>query len=162
MRAALTAIIVLALALGCVYEPVEIARFEAGEDTLVDATVGSSGVTWTEADLHGGAQLLASLGVLEVEVLATGEGVHRVVIELLPIEPPTLAAGFVASIDRVGGDPIVWGESSGSGEGGEGGEQFEPFGAGLRYEGELELGWLLSLRADEHAELQVRAQILAP
>lgn len=159
MRTALTSIV--ALVLGCVYEPVEIGRLQAEEDTTVDETSGTQGVTWTKAVLHNGVVLLACLGELDVEMLSAGEGLYHVVIELLPIEPATLPAGFTMSLYRVGADPIEWGdvESSDSGDA-DGG--FEPFGAGLRYEGELELGWLLLLHADEHAKLEVRAQIFAP
>jgi hypothetical protein len=161
MRAALMAWVSwAALGLGCVYEPVDIARFEAGEDNLQDtfddASAGSQHVEWSETQLRAGVVLLAYLGMLDVEMLAAGEGPHHVVIELLPISPATFPAGFTASLDRVDAEPIE------SGRSGQGDDTFQPFGAGLRYEGELQLGWLLSLHADETSEVEVRARIIEP
>jgi hypothetical protein len=64
-----------------------------------------------------------------------------------------LPPGFIATLDRVDAEPLVSGQ---------GDDTFEPFGAGLRYEGELQLGWLLVLHADEQADVEVRAWITAP
>jgi hypothetical protein len=161
MRAALMAWVSgVVLGLGCVYEPVELARFEAGEDNLQDtfddASAGSQHVEWSETQLRAGVVVLAYLGILDVEMLAAGDGPHHVVIELLPISPATFPAGFTASLDRVDAEPIE------SGQSGQGDDTFQPFGAGLRYEGELQLGWLLRLHADETAEVEVRARIIEP
>jgi hypothetical protein len=161
MRAALTPIVALVLVLGCVYEPVQIARFEDEEDTALDVTAGIQGVEWTEAQLRNGVVLLACLGELEVETLAVGEGLHHVEIEILPSEPATLPAGLAATLYRVGAEPIEWGDSESS-DSGDGDGGFLPTDAGLRYEGELELGWRLSLHAAEYAKVEVRAQILVP
>lgn len=157
MRAALTSIV--ALMLGCVYEPVEIAVFD--EDTSFDPSYGLYVVDWTEAQLRDGVVLLVDLGILEVEIVALGEGTHHVVIEVLPIVPATLPTGFTARLHRVDAEPIDWGESESS-DSGDADGGFEPFGAGLRYEGDLALGWNLLLHADEHATLEVRVKIVDP
>lgn len=153
MRAAL--ILLIGLGLSCVYEPVEIARFEAGdgEDTSVNESFGSQHVEWTEAQLRDGVTVLASLGAIDVEMLALGDGTHHVVIELLPMEPATLSPDFIATLDRVDAEPIESGQAD---------DPFEPSGAGLRYEGELQLGWRLVLHADEQRDVEVRAWIVAP
>jgi hypothetical protein len=142
---------IVALALGCVYEPVEIARFTTNEgesgwsgEVTSDDGSGSASYSWDEMQLHDGRTLIVELGWTDAEVSVSGEGVHAVVIELQPVEPTALPDGFTVSLEPPGG------------------EGFEPFGAGLRYEGELEFGWTLLLHADELAEVEIYARVFAP
>jgi hypothetical protein len=145
MRTALTAV-ALALVLGCVYEATEIGRFEAAQDEGgLDPTSGSSAVDWYATQLHHGTTLVAELGSIDMEAHTFGAGVHRIVIEVVPLQPATLPESFTASIHPVDGDA-----------------EFEPSDAGLRYEGDLELGWSVELHADEPCTVELRAQIIPP
>ncbi len=136
-------VILVALLLGCVYEPTEIARFETSEEGSADPSIGSGAFDLDEADLREGAIHIVDLGILDMEVLTFGEGVHPVVIEIVPIQPATLPIGFSASIHPVDGEAT-----------------FEASGAGLRYEGDLQLGWSVFLHADEPSIVELRAQII--
>jgi hypothetical protein len=133
----------LAGSLGCVFEPVEIARFETGEEDTSAPSLGGGSIDWDPIDLCEGATLVADLGTIDMEVVTVGERVHHFVIDVLPIQPPTLPAGFSASIVPRHGEV-----------------ELEASGAGLRYEGPLQLGWLVRLHADEQSIVELRAQII--
>ena len=139
MRIALTSI--AALMLGCVYSPAELGRYETSDEGTDDPTSGGFGITWQQADLCAGRTAFVDLGGLDTEVFTFGVGVHPVVIEVVPIEPSTLPASLVAEIRPLDGEAA-----------------FEVTEMGLRYEGELELGWSLLLHADEQAIVEVSAK----
>jgi hypothetical protein len=138
------AVMLLALVLGCVYEPAELGRYETGEEgALEDPSSGVGAIDWDTMDLCEGATLVADLGNIDMEVNTVHAGVHRVVIEVVPIQPPSLPEGFIASIHPLQGEAPL-----------------EPSDAGLRYEGDLQLGWSMSLHADEPSIVEVRARII--
>src|SRR5690242_508140 len=134
-------ILLLALVLGCEYLPTEIGQFETSDNGETgDPPVSSVGVDWHQADLCKGKTVVAELGSIDLEVISVGAGVHPVVIEVAPIQPPTLPTGFVAEIHPLAGQAT-----------------FEAVDGGLRYEGDLQFGWSLRLHADEQSIVEVRA-----
>lgn len=132
---------ILAFVLGCVNEPAEIGYFETGGEESADPSHDRQIIEW---DLCEGATVAADLGTSDIEAVTVGGGVHHVVIEVVPIHPPTFPAGFSAAIQP------LYGEAA-----------FEAFGAGLRYEGPLQLGWSVLLHADEQSSVELRGQIIA-
>jgi hypothetical protein len=134
----------LALLLGCVYQPAEIARFETSEEGADDPSHGSGVIGWDQLDLCDGATLVADLGNIDMEAVTSVGGVHHTVIEVVPIQPPTLPEGFLVSLHPL--DPYA-------------GAAFEASGTGLRYEGPLQLGWSVLLHAEEQSIVELRAQI---
>lgn len=144
MRTRVTSILSLSLSLGCVYEPAELGRFETSDEGAAsDPSFGNGSVDWDQVDLCEGASLMADLGAIDMEVITLGHAVHDVVIEVVPIQPPTLPAGFSASIHALDEAEV----------------QFEVTETGLRFEGPLQLGWSAMLHADEPSIVELRAKI---
>lgn len=153
-HAAHGALFVLATSSACTLAPVDIAQLSSEDDdeALGDPTWGEQTDVWLEGDLRDGVVELVELGKIariftSSPETAAGDTLRAIVLEVVAIDPPQLADDVELVLRDHEGRVI---------------DAWVRVDERARFDGTLELGWSIELRATSMQRVELHAAFVEP